>query len=95
MAITKRFSVQFDIKMVFDTEDFSEFQNSMVKLSKQFLMGNKKLTGLELELARTAAEFGPEVAAELAFKSGMAESIREHYVGGGGSVGNIRVVVKS
>lgn len=93
MAITKRFSVQFDLKMVFDKEDFESFQKSMVSLSKQFLNGDK-LTGLELELARTAAEFGPEAAAELAFKSGMAESIREHYVGGGGSVGNIRVGVK-
>ena len=94
MAITKRFSVKFDLKVVAGTEDFASFQKELVELTKRFL-SSKNLSGFELEKARIAAEFGPEAALEMAIKSGVALTLREELTLPGASLGNIQVVVKS
>lgn len=91
MAITKRVKVSFDMKFVASTEDIEGFTKHVLKLSKQF-MGGEKLDGQDLELARAAAEGGIESALELSIKMAVAKRLKDELVEPQVSVANIRQV---
>lgn len=93
MAITKRLRVSFDVKAVFPTEAVEEISKAFVEVSRRFLAG-AKLTGYELEVARIAAQAGPEAAIELMLKSGIVEKLKEEIPEDGVTISQFRVEVK-
>ena len=93
MTITKRLRVSFDVKVVFPSEEVQEFIEQLVGNSKRFLAG-EKLTGIDLELARVAAQYGPEAAIELSMKSGIQSFLREELARSDATASNIRVEVR-
>lgn len=93
MAITKRMTVKFDLKIVFDSVEVEHFTQKVLNDSKRFLNG-EKLNGLELEAARIAAEYGVEAAVELLIKASMKEALVTVFSGKQETVGNVSTVFK-
>lgn len=96
MAITKRMRVSFDLKCVYSTEEIDALKRDLVQLSKEFMTGGK-LAGLHLELARIAAEYGPEAALELALKKSIKDVLTEGFreeLSSADSIANFRFEVK-
>lgn len=76
MAITKRLTCKFDMKIVFTSEDVESYVLNMVKLTKGYVSGEKQ-DGMTRKLVETAVEHGVEAAIELHLKSVLASKLKD------------------
>lgn len=76
MAITKRLTCKFDMKIVFTSEDVESYALELVKLTKCYVSG-EKLDGKSCKLVETAVEHGVEAAIELHLKSVLASKLKD------------------
>lgn len=76
MAITKRMTCKFDMKIVFTSEDVESYALNMVKLTKGYVSGEKQ-DGITRKLVETAVEHGVEAAIELHLKSILATKLKD------------------
>ena len=80
MAITKRLTCKFDMKIVFTSEDVESYVLNMVKLTKGYVSGEKQ-DGMTRKLVETAVEHGVEAAIELHLKSVLASKLKDEMQG--------------
>lgn len=76
MAITKRLTCKFDMKIVFTSEDVESYVLNMVELTKGYVSGAKQ-DGMTRKLVETAVEHGVEAAIELHLKSVLASKLKD------------------
>lgn len=76
MAITKRLTCKFDMKIVFTSEDVESYALELVELTKWYVSG-EKLDGMARKLVETAVEHGVEAAIELHLKSILASKLKD------------------
>lgn len=76
MAITKRLTCKFDMKIVFTSEDVESYALNMVELTKGYVSGEKQ-DGMTRKLVETAVEHGVEAAMELHLKSILASKLKD------------------
>lgn len=76
MAITKRLTCKFDMKIVFTSEDVEAYSLNMVELTKGYVSGEKQ-DGMTRKLVETAVEHGVEAAIELHLKSILASKLKD------------------
>ena len=76
MAITKRLTCKFDMKIVFKSEDVESYALNMVELTKGYVSGEKQ-DGMTRKLVETAVEHGVEAAIELHLKSVLASKLKD------------------
>ena len=76
MAITKRLTCKFDMKIVFTSEDVESYALNMVELTKGYVSGEKQ-DGMTRKLVETAVEHGVEAAIELHLKSILASKLKD------------------
>lgn len=76
MAITKRLTCKFDMKIVFTSEDVESYVLNMVELTKSYVSGEKR-DGMTRKLVETAVEHGVEAAIELHLKSVLASKLKD------------------
>lgn len=80
MAITKRLTCKFDLKIVFTSEDVESYVLELVKLTKAYVSGEKR-DGMTRKLVETAVEHGAEAAIELHMKSILASQLKDELQG--------------
>lgn len=80
MAITKRLTCKFDMKIVFTSEDVESYARNMVELTKGYVSGEKQ-DGMTRKLVETAVENGVEAAIELHLKSILASKLKDKLQG--------------
>uniref|UniRef100_A0AAU8BAP5 HNS binding protein n=1 Tax=Escherichia phage Baskent_phicoli_1 TaxID=3145031 RepID=A0AAU8BAP5_9CAUD len=80
MAITKRLTCKFDMKIVVTSEDVESYVLNMVELTKGYVSG-EKLDGMARKLVETAVEQGVEAAIELHLKSVLASKLKDELQG--------------
>ena len=81
MAMTKRMRVSFSLGAVLSTEDVEHFKKSLCDLSRKVLNG-EKTTGFERKMVEVGVTEGLEAVAELVFKKGIVDCLKEdlsHY----------------
>ena len=78
MAITKRLTCKFDMKIVFTSEDVESYVLELVKTTKAYVSG-EKLDGMARKLVETAVEHGVEAAIELHLKSILASQLKDKF----------------
>lgn len=93
MAITKRLTCKFDLKIVFTSDDVESYSRELVKMSKDYLSGEKQ-DGLTRKLVETAVEHGVEAAIELHLKSVLATKLKDELPEDGATLSNISVGFK-
>lgn len=76
MAITKRLTCKFDVKIVFTSEDVELYVLEMVDRTKSYVSGEKR-DGLTRKLVETALQHGVEAAMELHLKSILASQLKD------------------
>lgn len=76
MAITKRLTCKFDMKIVFTSEDVESYSRELVELTKGYVSGEKQ-DGMTRKLVGTAVEHGVEAAIELHLKSILASQLKD------------------
>ncbi|QNJ49150.1 hypothetical protein [Escherichia phage Mt1B1_P3] len=76
MAMTKRLTCKFDMKIVFTPEDVESYVLELVKITKAYVSG-EKLDGMARKLVETAVEHGVEAAIELHLKSILASQLKD------------------
>lgn len=80
MAITKRLTCKFDMRIVFTSEDVESYVLDLVKITKAYVSG-EKLDGMARKLVETAVEHGVEAAIELHMKSILASQLKDELQG--------------
>lgn len=80
MAITKRLTCKFDMKIVFTSEDVESYSRELVELTKGYVSGEKR-DGMTRKLVGTAVEHGVEAAIELHLKSILASQLKDELQG--------------
>lgn len=93
MAITKRIRVSFDLKVVISSEEEETMCRQLAEMTKCYA-GGEKLDGLQLALAKTAIESGPESALEIAIKKTIKKELVDAFGDGPFGVSNLRFEVK-
>ncbi|WJJ60281.1 hypothetical protein [Salmonella phage ST21] len=93
MAITKRLTCKFDLKIVFTSDDVESYTRELVQMSKDYVSGEKQ-DGLTRKLVETAVEHGIEAAIELHLKSGLASKLKDELPEDGATLSNISVGFK-
>lgn len=93
MAITKRLTCKFDMKIVFTSEDVESYALELVELTKCYVSG-EKLDGMSRKLVETAVEHGVEAALELRLKSVLASKLKDELPENGVTISNISVGFK-
>lgn len=93
MAITKRLTCKFDLKIVFTSKDVESYSRELVEMTKGYVSG-KKQDGLTSKLVETAIEHGVEAAIELHLKSAVASKLKDEMPEDGATISNIRVGFK-
>ena len=93
MAITKRMTCKFDLKIVFTSEDVESYARELVQMSKDYVSGEKQ-DGMTRKLVEAAVEHGVEAAIELHLKSVLASKLKEELPEDGATVSNISVGFK-
>ncbi|QLF80642.1 hypothetical protein SP7_0025 [Escherichia phage vB_EcoP_SP7] len=76
MAITKRLTCKFDMKIIFTSEDVESYALNMVELTKGYVSGEKQ-DGMTRKLVETAIEHGVEAAIELHLKSILSSNLKD------------------
>ena len=80
MAITKRLTCKFDMKIVFTSEDVESYALELVELTKGYVSGEKR-DGMTRKLVETAVEHGVEAALELHLKYILASQLKDELQG--------------
>lgn len=93
MAITKRLTCKFDMKIVFTSEDVESYSRQLVEMTKCYVSGGKQ-DGLTRKLVETAVEHGVEAAIELHLKSVLASKLKDEMPEDGATLSNISVGFK-
>ncbi|QDH94178.1 putative HNS binding protein [Escherichia phage vB_EcoP-Ro103C3lw] len=93
MAITKRLSCKFDLKIVFTSDDVEAYARELVQMSKDYVSGEKQ-DGLTRKLVETAVEHGVEAAIELHLKSVLGSKLKDELPEDGATLSNISVGFK-
>ncbi|UAW07643.1 hypothetical protein JJDCOOPL_00013 [Salmonella phage STP-SP1] len=93
MAITKRLTCKFDMKIVFTSEDVESYSREMVEITKGYVSGEKQ-DGLTRKMVETAVEHGVEAAIELHLKSVLASRLKDELQEDGAALSNISVGFK-
>ncbi|ULF48592.1 hypothetical protein [Escherichia phage ZH4] len=93
MAITKRLTCKFDLKIVFTADDVEEYSQELVEMTKGYIAGEKQ-DGLTRKLVETAVEQGVEAAIELHMKSVLASKLKDELPEDGATISNISVGFK-
>ena len=93
MAITKRLTCKFDMKIVFTSEDVESYALELVEMTKGYVSGEKQ-NGLTRKLVETAVEHGVEAAIELHLKSVLASKLKDELPEDGAPLSNISVGFK-
>ncbi len=93
MAITKRLTCKFDMKIVFTSEDVESYALELVEMTKSYVSGVKQ-DGLTRKLVETAVEHGVEAAIELHLKSVLASKLKDDLPEDGATLSNISVGFK-
>lgn len=93
MAITKRLTCKFDLKIVFTSKDVESFSRELVEMTKGYVSGEKQ-DGLTSKLVETAVEQGVEAAIELHLKSALASKLKDELPEDGATLSNISVGFK-
>lgn len=93
MAITKRLTCKFDLKIVFTSKDVESSALELVEMTKGYVSGEKQ-DGLTRKLVETAVEHGVEAAIELHLKSVLASKLKDELLGHGATISNISVGFK-
>lgn len=76
MAITKRFKVSFDMKVVVGTDEMALFEKQLLKLAHKVQNG-EKVSGIDREFLRVSLTEGVEAAAAFAIQQGVRQWIRK------------------
>ena len=79
MAITKKFKVSFDLKLVLNGEQEEQLQDLIKRLAKQAGDAENPLNGFERELLVQALTHGPDGAAAFIVRSQVREGIKEMF----------------
>lgn len=93
MAITKRLTCKFDLKIVFTSKDVESYALELVEMTKSYVSGVKQ-DGLTRKLVETAVEHGVEAAIELHLKSVLASKLKDELPEDGATLSNISVGFK-
>ena len=93
MAITKRLTCKFDLKIVFTSLDVESYALELVEMTKGYVSGEKQ-DGLTRKLVETAVEHGVEAAIELHLKSVLASKLKDELPEDGATLSNISVGFK-
>lgn len=93
MAITKRLTCKFDLKIVFTSEDVESYSRELVEMTKCYVSGEKQ-DGMTRKLVETAVEHGVEAAIELHLKSVLAAKLKDELPEDGVTLSNISVGLK-
>ena len=93
MAITKRLTCKFDLKIVFTSDAAESYARELVQMSKDYVSGEKQ-DGLTRKLVETAVEHGVEAAIELHLKSVLATKLKDELPEDGATLSNISVGFK-
>lgn len=88
MAMTKRLTCKFDLKIVFTADEVDEYSQELVEMTKGYIAGEKQ-DGLTRKLVETAVEHGVEAAIELHLKSVLASRLKDELKGNGDILSNI------
>uniref|UniRef100_A0AAU7VF57 HNS binding protein n=1 Tax=Enterobacter phage vB_EclP_26 TaxID=3161160 RepID=A0AAU7VF57_9CAUD len=88
MAITKRLTCKFDLKIVYTAEDVESYSRELVSMTKGYVSGEKQ-DGLTRKLVETAVEHGVEAAIELHLKSVLASKLKDELPEDGATISNI------
>lgn len=93
MAMTKRLTCKFDLKIVFTADEVEAYSQELVEMTKGYIAGEKQ-DGLTRKLVETAVEQGVEAALELHLKSVLASKLKDDLQEGGDTISNISVGFK-
>lgn len=93
MAITKRLTCKFDLKIVFTSEDVKSYSRELVEMTRGYVSGEKQ-DGLTRKLVETAVEHGVEAAIELHLKSVLASKLKDELPEDGAILSNISMGFK-
>ncbi|WKV16798.1 host HNS inhibition [Escherichia phage PH1061] len=95
MAMTKRMRVSFSLGTVLSTEDIEGLKETLCKLSRKVLNGEKP-TGFERKMVEVGATEGLEAVVELVLKKGIVDGLKEDikYYSDKTSFGDFRVEFK-
>ena len=88
MAITKRLTCKFDLKIVYTADDVETYSQELVKMTKGYIAGEKQ-DGLTRKLVETAVEQGVEAAMELHLKAVLASKLKDELPEDGAILSNI------
>lgn len=90
MAVTKRLTCKFDMKIIYTSEDMEAYTKELVKMTKGYVSG-EKWNGLTRKLVETAVEQGVEAAMEIHLKSILASKLKDELPEDGAVLSNISV----
>ena len=93
MAITKRLTGKFDLKIVYTTDAVEAYSRRLVAMTKAYVSGEKR-DGLTRKLVETAVEHGVESAIELHIKSVLAAKLKDELPEENVTISNISVGFK-
>lgn len=93
MAMTKRLTCKFDMKIVFTSEEVESYSRELVEMTKGYVSGEKQ-DGLTRKLVETAVEHGVEAAIELHLKSALATKLKDELSADCEDLSNISVRFK-
>ena len=93
MAITKRLTCKFDLKVVFSKEDIESYSRELVEMTKGYVSG-ESTDGFTRKLVETAVEHGAEAAIELHLKKVLAAKLKDELPEDGATLSNISVGFK-
>lgn len=93
MAITKRLTCKFDLKIVFTSDDVEAYSLELVEMTKGYVSGEIQ-DGFTRKLVETAVEHGVEAAIELHLKKVLASKLKDEMPEDGATISNIGVGFK-
>lgn len=93
MAITKRLTCKFDLKIVFTSKEVESYSRELVEMTNGYVSGEKQ-DGLTRKLVETAVEHGVEAAIELHLKAALASKVKDELPEEGATISNISVGFK-
>lgn len=93
MAMTKRMTCKFDMKVVYSSEVVEAYTNDLIAATKGYLAG-VKTPGLVLRLIQEAVTNGVEAAIELQIKSVLNGKLKEELSEVGVTISNISMRFK-
>lgn len=76
MAITKRLTCKFDLKIVFSKEELESYSRELVEMTQDYVSGEAQ-DGFTRKLVETAVEHGVESAIELYLKKVLAAKLKD------------------